>query len=143
MLSSAAYTLLQLLFLDLPGERHILTLHTGYAMSTAIDHHEGTFEVEHPVVVERLHDAVVSGAQAALILRTFTTRISHTKPDGPDVPIKQVRGWRLDRGLLYPLDEAQMFDAHCTDSASGEPIPPERGVEYTGAPAVDLSGLHR
>lgn len=140
MLSSAAHTLLRLLFLDLPGERHVLTLHTGYAMSTAITHHEGTFEVEHPVVVERLHGAVLSGAQAALILRTFPTR---TEPNTTHIPLEQVRGWRLDRGLLHPLDEAQMFDAHCTDSASGEPIPPEPGVEYTGAPSIDLSELRR
>lgn len=143
MLSSAARTLLRLLFLDLAGERHILTLHTGYAMSTAITLGDETFDVEHPVVVERLYEAVASGAQAALILRTFTTHTSHTEPGGPNIPLKQVRGWRLDHGLLYPLDEAQMFDAHCTDSASGEPIPPEPGVEYTAAPAVDLSELRR
>jgi hypothetical protein len=35
-----------------------------------------------------------------------------------------------------------MFDAHCTDSASGEPIPSERGVEYTSAPDIDLSAFN-
>ena len=143
MLSSAARALLQALFLDLSDQGHILTLHLGYAMSTSITRHGGVFDVEHPAVVERLHDAVVSGGQGALILRSFTDRVSHTRPDGVNVPVKQVRGWRLDQGTLVPLDEAQMFDAHCTDSASGEPIPPERSVEYTGAPSIDLSGLQR
>lgn len=143
MLSSAARTLLQALFLDLSDHVHILTLHLGYAMSTSITHHGGVFDVEHPAVVERLHDALTLGGQGALILRSFTERVSHTEPNGVNIPVKQVRGWQLNRGALVPLDEAQMFDAHCTDSASGEPLPPERGVEYTGAPPIDLSGIQR
>ncbi|MEE1751514.1 hypothetical protein [Streptomyces sp. SP18CS02] len=49
-----------------------------------------------------------------------------TTPDAPD----RVHGWRMDRGQLLPLTEAEVFDAYCTDADTGEPLPPEPGVEY-------------
>lgn len=61
-----------------------------------------------------------------LVLRTLT-------PDRPD----RLHGWRLDRGRLTPLTEAEVFDAYCTDAQTGEPLPPEPGVEYH--PGYDLS----
>lgn len=42
----------------------------------------------------------------------------------------QVRGWTLRDGWLQPLTEAEVFNAYCTDAQSGEPVPPEPGVEY-------------
>lgn len=143
MLSPNARTLLHALLRDLPGEHHTLTLHTHFAMTTAIDCRSEDFEAERPEVVERLCAAVTGGASAAVVLRVVTGRISHTLPDGSDVPVSLVLGWRLGGHALHPLDEAQMFDAHCTDAASGEPLPPEPGVEYTSAPEVDLSALDR
>ena len=138
MLSPNAHALLCALFRDLPGDHHILTLNARYAMSTALDRRGGDFEIEHPEVVERLYTAFTGDSPAALIVRTFTDRTSHTLPNGVAIPVKQVLGWRLRACSLVPLDEAEMFDAHCTDAASGEPIPPERGVEYTSAPVVEL-----
>ncbi|MBZ4323689.1 hypothetical protein [Streptomyces huiliensis] len=41
-----------------------------------------------------------------------------------------VRGWTLRSGWPRPLDEAEVFSAYCTDPATGEPVPPEHGVEY-------------
>lgn len=41
-----------------------------------------------------------------------------------------VRGWQLSAGWLRPLTEAQVFAAYCTDTATGEPLPPEPGVDY-------------
>lgn len=141
MLSTSAHTLLCSLFRDLSGDRHILNLSFRHAMSTALDRRGDHFEVEHPVVIERLHMALTGHTPAALILRTFTDRVHETLPDGTIVPVKSVRGWRVGHRTLIPLDEAQMFDAHCTDAASGEPVPPEPGVEYVDAPYVDLSDL--
>ncbi|OOC54338.1 MULTISPECIES: hypothetical protein [Nocardiopsis] len=142
MPSSHAHALLSALLNDLPGEHHVLTLHTRHAMSTAVERRGEDFAVEHPPVVERLCDALTDGGAAAVVLRSFTDQVSHTLPDGAGVPVKLVRGWRVADRDLVPLDEAQMFDAHCTDAASGEPIPPERGVVYTDAPAVDLTVFH-
>ncbi|MFE3459278.1 hypothetical protein ACFXKD_17185 [Nocardiopsis aegyptia] len=141
MLTTDARTLLSALLRDLPGDHHVLTLNTGHAMSTAVDVRGEDFDIEHPEVVERLCAAVTRPSPSALVLRTFTDRVSHTLPDGTAVPIKLVRGWRVGEHTLYPLDEAEMFDAHCTDAASGEPLPPERGVEYTSAPEIDLSSF--
>ena len=143
MLSASAHTLLCSLFRDLPGDRHILNLSFRYVMSTAVDRRADHFEVEHPVVIERLHMALTGQTPTALILRTFTDRVHDTRPDGTIIPVKLVRGWRVYHRRLVPLDEAQMFDAHCVDAASGEPVPPEAGVEYVSAPEVDLSDLEQ
>lgn len=142
MLSSNAQALLDALLRDLPGEHHHLTLHTRYAMTTAIDRRGKEIEVERPEVVERLCATVLVGASAAVVLRILTDQVSHTLPDGTDLPLSLLLGWWLDGRTLHPLDEAAMFDAHCTDAASGEPIPPEPGVKYTNAPEVDLSSLN-
>ncbi|PDP84526.1 hypothetical protein CQJ94_28075 [Glycomyces fuscus] len=142
MLSPRAHALLSALLDGLPGTKHILTLHTRHAMVTAVERRESGFDVERPAVVERLCTAVTSGGLAAVVLRTLTDQVSHTLPGGVEVPVGLVRGWTVTERSLVPLDEARMFDAHCTDSASGEPIPPERGVVYTDAPAVDLTLFH-
>lgn len=51
-----------------------------------------------------------------------------------------VRGWSLDTHAdwLRPLTTAEVFTAYCTDPATGEPVPPEAGVDY--APGIDLPG---
>lgn len=54
-----------------------------------------------------------------LVLRT-------SAPGTPD----RLHGWRLDHGRLVPLTEAEVFNAYCTDADTGEPLPPEPGVEY-------------
>ncbi|NEW77765.1 hypothetical protein [Streptomyces rhizosphaericus] len=54
-----------------------------------------------------------------LVLRTIVA-------DSPET----VRGWALQDGWLRPLSEAEVFTAYCTDAETGEPIPPEHGVEY-------------
>ncbi|MGW1077369.1 hypothetical protein [Streptomyces sp. NPDC002537] len=46
-----------------------------------------------------------------------------------------VRGWNLRDGWLRPLSEAEVFAAYCTDARTGEPVPPEPGVDYR-------AGLH-
>ncbi|MDT0329219.1 hypothetical protein [Nocardiopsis lambiniae] len=142
MLTSRARILLSALLRDLPGRHHILTLHTGHTMSTTIALRHGAWDIGHPPVVERLTTTLAGGRTAALIMRTFTDRISHTLPNGVDIPVKVVRGWRVAAHTLVPLDEAEMFDAHCTDAASGEPLPPELGVEFTAAPPIDLADFH-
>ncbi|GHG82351.1 hypothetical protein [Streptomyces griseocarneus] len=51
-----------------------------------------------------------------------------------------VRGWGLRDGGLRPLTEAEVFDAYCTDAETGEPVPPEHGVEYRAGIPLDLEG---
>ncbi|MET7764594.1 hypothetical protein [Streptomyces sp. NPDC005336] len=76
-------------------------------------------------------------ASAAQVFRTvLACGIAHQSPGGivlrtlaPGVP-DVVRGWALLGGWLRPLSEAEVFTAYCTDAETGEPIPPEHGVEY-------------
>ncbi|MDI5964055.1 hypothetical protein [Streptantibioticus silvisoli] len=49
-----------------------------------------------------------------------------------------VRGWTIREGRLRPLTAAQVFAAYCTDPETGEPIPPEHGVEYVAGFPVTL-----
>ncbi|MFJ5553531.1 hypothetical protein [Streptomyces sp. NPDC093225] len=66
-----------------------------------------------------------------LVLRT-------TAPDRPD----RVHAWRLDRGRLRPLSAAEVFNAYCTDAETGEPVPPEPGVDYCPGYPVDDTDPH-
>ncbi|UGY94795.1 hypothetical protein [Streptomyces gobiensis] len=52
--------------------------------------------------------------------------VLRTSRDGREV----VRGWQLNDGWLWPLTEAEVFTAYCTDATTGEPVPPEPGVDY-------------
>ncbi|MFH9421808.1 hypothetical protein [Streptomyces sp. NPDC017529] len=57
-----------------------------------------------------------------------------TEPAGRDT----VRGWTLRNAWLHPLSAAEVFTAYCTDSDTGEPVPPEPGVDYhSGLPVPD------
>ncbi|MBD0709749.1 MULTISPECIES: hypothetical protein [unclassified Streptomyces] len=62
---------------------------------------------------------IALGARGGLVLRTLT-------PGAPD----RLHGWRLTDGSLVPLTEAEVFAAYCTDNRTGEPLPPEPGVEH-------------
>ncbi|MFH8986149.1 hypothetical protein [Streptomyces varsoviensis] len=66
---------------------------------------------------------LATGRRGGVVLRTTT-------PDGHD----RVRGWVLHGDWLRPLSEAEIFAAYCTDADTGEPVPPEHGVEYLAAP---------
>ncbi|MET9470258.1 hypothetical protein ABZY44_36790 [Streptomyces sp. NPDC006544] len=72
------------------------------------------------------------GGPGGLVLRSTS--------DGPG-PRDRVHGWRLDRGRLVPLSAAAVFNAYCTDADTGEPVPPEPGVEYCPGYEVDEPGL--
>lgn len=48
-----------------------------------------------------------------------------------------VRGWTLGDSWPRPLGAAEVFTAYCTDADTGEPIPPEHGVDY--APGLPLT----
>jgi hypothetical protein len=62
---------------------------------------------------------IATKSPGGIVLRT-------SLPGAPDT----VRGWALRDGWLRPLTEAEVFTAYCTDAQTGEPIPPEHGVEY-------------
>ncbi|MET3985207.1 hypothetical protein [Streptomyces sp. PvR034] len=69
------------------------------------------------------------GGSGGLVLRTTSAE-----------PRDRVHGWRLDRGRLVSLSAAAVFNAYCTDAETGEPVPPEPGVEYGPGYEVDEPG---
>ncbi|MEV4033730.1 hypothetical protein [Streptomyces umbrinus] len=52
----------------------------------------------------------------------------------------RVYGWRLRGDELQPLTAAEVFDAYCTDTESGDIISPESGVDYTAPPDLGDEG---
>lgn len=50
----------------------------------------------------------------------------------------EVSGYALGKEEVIGLSEAEIFSAYCTDAETGEPIPPEYGVDYMEA--VPLEG---
>ncbi|MBF4138234.1 ATP synthase subunit B family protein [Streptomyces albidoflavus] len=50
---------------------------------------------------------------------------------------EEVRGWRLRAGRAWPLTAAEVFDAYCTDHATGDLLSPEPGVEYRAGTPLD------
>ncbi|MBD0739998.1 hypothetical protein [Streptomyces sp. CBMA29] len=64
--------------------------------------------------------STATGRTGGVVLRT-----THDD-ERPDT----VRGWSLRDGHLHPLTEAEVFNAYCTDAATGDPVPPEHGVVY-------------
>ncbi|MCM2393428.1 hypothetical protein [Streptomyces albipurpureus] len=69
--------------------------------------------------VSVLATGIALGTAGGLVLRTRS-------PEAPD----HLHGWRLHQGRLLPLTEAEVFSAYCTDTETGDPLPPEPGVEY-------------
>ncbi|WFB06311.1 hypothetical protein LRS74_04060 [Streptomyces sp. LX-29] len=76
-------------------------------------------EAEAAVFSTVLSVAIATDSPGGIVLRS-------TVPGEPD----RVRGWVLHAGWLRPLSEGEVFTAYCTDADTGEPIPPEHGVEY-------------
>ncbi|GAU67431.1 hypothetical protein SSP35_04_05220 [Streptomyces sp. NBRC 110611] len=73
--------------------------------------------------------------------RTDSTAAADEEPTAPadraDRGRDTVRGWSLRDSWLRPLSAAEVFTAYCTDTDTGEPIPPEHGVDH--APGLPLT----
>ncbi|AEW93099.1 hypothetical protein SCATT_07280 [Streptantibioticus cattleyicolor NRRL 8057 = DSM 46488] len=90
-------------------------------------------EADALVLCTVLAAALAHAGPGGLVLRTTGTPDRHV----PD----RVRGWTVTGDGLRPLTEGEVFDAYCTDPRTGDPIPPEPGVEYTaGIPLPPLTG---
>lgn len=114
-----------------PGSTSILTVNEMTA-GVRIDE-TGAPEVELPNVAASLRLMLDHGHAAGVLLRAFTDRTAITTEAGLRIPVKELRGWAVRGGRLLPLSAAEVFNASCTDSGTGEPLPPERGVAYLDA----------
>jgi hypothetical protein len=128
---SAAQALLHALVVPAGSGDHLVTIGSWSTSVTVAP--DGSIEIENPVVCARLHRMVTDGETGGIIVRSFTSEISHVLPNGIGIPVKEVRGWRLSDGVFYPLDEQAISAASCTDASTGAPLPPEHGVRYADA----------
>lgn len=98
------------------------------------------------LLVERgANDALrLAEADALLLSTVLAAGLATDSPGGVvlrttawrDTTPEVLRGWRLEHGWLTALTEAEVFAAYCTDPLTGEPIPPEPGVEYRAGLAL-------
>ncbi|SCE27988.1 hypothetical protein GA0115240_14803 [Streptomyces sp. DvalAA-14] len=124
----ASDTLLRIVEAVGPGAHHIvcsLPAAEGPPLLAAVqidadpDGEMQVTEADALVVCTVMAAGTISVRPGGLVVRT-------TDPDGTET----VRGWSLREGEPYPLSEAEVFSAYCTDPATGEPVPPEHGVVY-------------
>ncbi|MFE1176523.1 hypothetical protein [Streptomyces sp. NPDC058773] len=81
-----------------------------------------------------------------IVSRTTTGPADHdtTGDPTPDTAHDTVRGWSLRDSWPHALSAAEVFTAYCTDAETGEPIPPEHGVDYApGLPLTPPPDPHR
>lgn len=118
-----------------PGHHHLVcSVPASGAPLVAVVHaqaaEEGPAEVDRTealIFSTVLACGIATSSPGGVVLRT-------TAPGDRDT----VRGWALHQGWLRPLSEAEVFSAYCTDADTGEPVPPEHGVDYR--PGIPLPG---
>lgn len=130
----ASHTLLRLMEAVGPGSHHVVcSLPTGDAGTSLL----AAVQIEAPdtegadlrfpdadalVVCTVMAAGAVTARPGGLVVRTVTGTAADR--------VETVRGWTLQAGEPYPLSEAEVFNAYCTDPATGDPVPPEPGVRY-------------
>ena len=112
-----------------PGEHHLVcTVPAGdVQLSAALHARSGDGEGDGMLLAEAdallfcsvLAAGIAGGSPGGVVVRT-------TGPKGHD----RVRGWALRGAWLRPLTAAEVFTAYCTDPVTGEPVPPEPGLEH-------------
>ncbi|MFF3290291.1 hypothetical protein [Streptomyces sp. NPDC003023] len=123
----ASRILMRLLERAGPGEHHLVCSVPGPdEQLLAVLHAHGSAEesaridaTEGAEFVTVLAVGIALQGSGGVVLRTST-------PGAAD----HLHGWRLRQGRLDPLTAGEVFSAYCTDAATGDPIPPEPGVEY-------------
>ncbi|MEE4545405.1 hypothetical protein V2S66_25985 [Streptomyces sp. V4-01] len=139
----ASHTLLRLIEAVGPGSHHVvcsLPTDGGSSLLAAVqvdapppEGHEPRARPGEP------GDLSFSEADALVVCTVMAAGAATSRPGGLVVRTvtgqgadraETVRGWTLRGGEPYPLSEAEVFNAYCTDAVTGEPVPPEPGVRY-------------
>ncbi|QNP62233.1 hypothetical protein [Streptomyces genisteinicus] len=123
----ASRILMRLLEVAGPGTHHLVcSVPAPDEHLLAVLHAEGETTAAATVDADESAEFVTVLA-AGIALRTRGGVVLRTsRPGAPDY----LHGWRLDRGRLLPLTAGEVFSAYCTDATTGDPLPPEPGVEY-------------
>ncbi|MEU5403766.1 hypothetical protein ABZ348_31295 [Streptomyces sp. NPDC005963] len=126
----ASRTLARLLDAAGTGSHHLVcSVRTPSGQIFAVLHAEGPTTTPSPPAEPDTSDVAefVTVLAAGIALNTTGGLVLRTKtPAAPD----RLHGWRLHHGRLLALTEAQVFSAYCTDIETGDPVPPEPGVDY-------------
>ncbi|MFF3324050.1 hypothetical protein [Streptomyces sp. NPDC002889] len=123
----ASRILMRLLEVAGPGSHHLVCSVSGPdEQLLAVLHAEATAgslaeldASEGAEFVTVLAAGIALESAGGLVLRT-------SAPDTAD----RLHGWRLSQGGLVPLTAGEVFNAYCTNAATGAPVSPEPGVEY-------------
>ncbi|MHA5053566.1 hypothetical protein [Streptomyces sp. SD15] len=133
----ASHLLSRVLDTASPGERHLVCSvsaapETLVAVLRADDDADGTTRLDEAEALEFttvLALGIATRCAGGLVMRTIA-------PDTTD----RVYGWRLRGEGLEPLTAGEVFDAYCTDAASGDLVSPESGVDYCVPPDLGQEG---
>ncbi|MEZ7159589.1 hypothetical protein ACBR38_31700 [Streptomyces sp. MAD19A] len=113
-----------------PGDRHLVCSVSGPPESlVAVLHADDTDDgvrIDDTEALEFttvLAVALATAGPGGLVMRTST-------PGAPD----RIHGWRIRSHGLVLLTAGEVFDAYCTDTETGEIIPPESNVDYCASP---------
>lgn len=115
-----------------PGTHHLVCSVDGpqqplLAVLHAVIGDDGLWNIDESAVMlfcSVLASGLATGSPGGLVTRTTPQR--HKRRATPET----VRGWCLQHGWLTPLTEGEVFSAYCTHAETGEPLPPEPGVDY-------------
>lgn len=136
-LAHASVLLTRILGTPAPGGRHLVCSIATHpeALVTVLRTEDG------PDGTPRLDDTEALEFTTVLALGLATDSpgglvVRDSTPGTPD----RVYGWRLRAGGLAPLTAAEVFDAYCTDAASGDLRSPESGVDYCAPPDLGDTG---
>ncbi|MET7883541.1 hypothetical protein [Streptomyces avermitilis] len=133
----ASHLLARILDTADPGHRHLVcsvstTPEGVVAVLHADDDADGTARLDETEALEFttvLALGIATRSAGGLVMRTSAS-------GGTD----RVYGWRLRGEGLHPLTAGEVFDAYCTDIASGEIVAPESGVDYSEPPDLGDAG---
>ncbi|MER0443079.1 hypothetical protein ABR738_00560 [Streptomyces sp. Edi4] len=113
----------------LPGHRYHLTTSfdhdaVRHVVGLQVDRVDGELEADAEDAIRFLLVLAAGVCQGSAGLTARSSRLG-----GDD----QVRAWSIGGGAVSPLSRAEVFNAYCTDAATGEPIPPCPQTEYCDA----------
>ncbi|UZJ32553.1 hypothetical protein [Streptomyces endophytica] len=114
-------------------EHQALVFCTVLAAGLALRTPGGIVSRTTPAPDDTAHDTAHDPATDAS--RAPATDASHGTPRA--MVRDTVRGWSLRDAWPHALSAGEVFTAYCTDADSGEPVPPEPGVNY--APGLPVT----
>ncbi|QNP67953.1 hypothetical protein [Streptomyces genisteinicus] len=119
---------------------------TGIHCLTLAIHTGGESEIQQLIYSQSDKTGIETDGRAALDFCCFLAAAVTGRADNAGLIMRSVRhpdesvcGWVFDNdGDPIPLTAAAVFDAYCTDYATGQLIPPQPGVHHRDAPVIHI-----